>query len=44
MLDGGHCKARYHPEALFCRRRIPQYFREAWLDRVDPKDTADRGR
>jgi hypothetical protein len=34
MLDGVRCTARYHPEALLCRRRIPQYFREAWLERA----------
>jgi hypothetical protein len=34
MLEGGHCKARYHPDTLLCRRKIPQYFREAWLERV----------
>lgn len=38
MLDGGQCKARYHPDALLCPRKIPQYFREAWLDRVDGAD------
>lgn len=35
MLEGVYCKARYHPEALLCPKRIPQYFREAWLERVD---------
>lgn len=34
MLEGGNCTARYHPEAPLCPRRIPQYFREAWLERV----------
>jgi len=34
MLEGGVCQARYHPDAVLCRRRIPQYFREAWLERV----------
>lgn len=36
-LEGVACEARYHPEALFCPRRIPQYLREAWLERV-PSD------
>ncbi len=35
MLEGVYCMARYHPEALLCPKRIPQYFREAWLERVD---------
>ena len=35
MLEGGYCMARYHPEAPLCPKRIPQYFREAWLERVD---------
>lgn len=39
LLQGGYCKSLYHPEALFCPKRIPQYFREAWLER-----TADPGR
>jgi hypothetical protein len=40
MLEGGVCKARYHPDTLLCRRKIPQYFREAWLERVP--ETADK--
>lgn len=36
LLEGGHCESRYHPEALFCPKRIPQYFREAWLERAEP--------
>jgi hypothetical protein len=45
MLEGAHCMARYHPEAVLCPRRIPQYFREAWLSRTVPDDhspTVDR--
>jgi hypothetical protein len=34
LLEGGYCKSLYHPEALFCPKRIPQYFREAWLERT----------
>jgi hypothetical protein len=34
MLEGVRCQARYHPEALLCPKRIPLYFREAWLERV----------
>lgn len=34
MLEGVHCKARYHPEAPLCPKRVPQYFREAWLERA----------
>jgi hypothetical protein len=37
LLEGGYCESRYHPEALFCPKRIPQYFREAWLERAEPK-------
>lgn len=36
MLEGGECQARYHPDAVLCKRRIPQYFREAWLERPEP--------
>ncbi len=37
-LQGVYCEARYHPQALFCPRRIPQYLREAWLERVPGQD------
>jgi len=37
MLEGVFCKARYHPEAILCPKRVPLYFREAWLERVDGK-------
>lgn len=37
MLEGVRCMARYHPEALLCPKRIPQYFREAWLERLDDR-------
>lgn len=37
MLEGVVCKARYHPEAILCPKRVPQYFREAWLERVDDR-------
>jgi hypothetical protein len=32
-LENVYCEARYHPDALLCPRRIPPYFREAWLTR-----------
>jgi hypothetical protein len=35
IIEGGYCQSRYHPDAVLCPRRIPQYFREAWLERVD---------
>jgi hypothetical protein len=34
MLEGVRCMARYHPETLLCPKRIPLYFREAWLERA----------
>jgi hypothetical protein len=34
LLEGGYCQSLYHPEALFCPKRVPQYFREAWLERA----------
>jgi hypothetical protein len=34
MLEGVRCMARYHPEVLLCPKRVPLYFREAWLERV----------
>jgi len=36
LIEGGHCRSRYHPEALMCPKKIPQYFREAWLERAEP--------
>ncbi len=42
MLEGAHCQARYHPDAVLCKRRIPQYFREAWLERVPVPVVADK--
>lgn len=38
MLEGVYCMACYHPETLLCPKRIPQYFREAWLERMDVRD------
>jgi hypothetical protein len=43
MLEGGHCKARYHPDAVLCRRKIPQYFREAWLERLEEPGSTHNG-
>ncbi len=37
LIGGGYCKSLYHPEALFCPKRVPQYFREAWLERAGPE-------
>jgi hypothetical protein len=43
MLEGVRCLARYHPETLLCPKRLPQYFREAWLERVpDSESGPDR--
>jgi hypothetical protein len=39
-LDGVYCQARYHPEAVLCPRRIPPYFREAWLARLPESESA----
>jgi hypothetical protein len=41
MLEGAQCQARYHPAAVLCKRRIPQYFREAWLERVQGSVAGD---
>jgi hypothetical protein len=43
ILEGGYCLSRYHPEAVQCPRRIPQYFREAWLERVEAPAASTRG-
>jgi hypothetical protein len=37
MLDRVVCKADYH---LFCPRQIHPYWREIWLERVEPEDSS----
>lgn len=37
MLDGVACRAEYSDRRLFCPRAIPPYWREIWLERVEPK-------
>lgn len=40
MLDGVVCLAEYANCRLNCPRAIPSYWRELWLERVDPPDVA----
>jgi hypothetical protein len=35
ILENTYCKGRYVPQALHCPRGSLQYYREAWLERVE---------
>ena len=41
MLDGVECRACYAKHRKFCPRSIYPYWREIWLDRVDPAHVTD---
>jgi hypothetical protein len=36
ILDGAICQARYSDRRMFCPRAIYSYWREIWVERVDP--------
>jgi hypothetical protein len=36
ILEGAYCKAAYSEHRMFCPRAIFPYWRELWLERVDP--------
>jgi hypothetical protein len=36
ILEGVYCKGYYTPQRRFCPRRIYPYWREIWLERVEP--------
>ena len=38
ILDGVSCQSQVHGDRLFCPRRIYSYWREAWLERVQPSE------
>jgi hypothetical protein len=40
VLDGVVCTGNYSDSRWLCAREIPQYWREAWLRRVDPPQWA----
>jgi hypothetical protein len=40
VLDGVVCTGNYSDSRWLCARKIPQYWREAWLRRVDPPQWA----
>ena len=40
MLDGVVCRSEYAPRRLNCPRAITSYWREIWLERVDPPAVA----
>lgn len=42
-LDGVYCSAENSPSRWLCTRGIFSYWRECWLDRVDPPPGADAG-
>lgn len=35
ILDGVYCESRFSGGRLFCPRRLPQFWREAWLKRIE---------
>ena len=40
ILDTVVCEARYSGSRMFCPRSIYPYWREIWLERVEPHDSA----
>jgi hypothetical protein len=44
ILENTYCQARYVPQALHCPRGSLQYYREAWLERVDEKSSTAAAR
>ena len=44
ILDGVVCQSRYSRCRMFCPRSIYQYWREVWLQRVDPTNGTDHKR
>lgn len=40
LLEGAYCQARYSSRRLFCPRSIYPMWREAWLERAHPGETA----
>jgi hypothetical protein len=44
ILEGVVCQARYSECRMFCPRSIYPYWREIWLERVDPQHAAELDR
>lgn len=44
ILEGVVCQGRYSDCRMFCPREIFSYWREIWLERVDPSDIPPVGR
>jgi hypothetical protein len=40
VLDGVVCRGHFSPRRLFCPRAITSYWREIWLERVEPSKKA----
>jgi hypothetical protein len=40
VLDSVICESRYSECRLFCPRSIYSYWREIWLERVEPKNAS----
>lgn len=38
ILEGAYCPSRYSEKRMFCPRGIYPFWREAWLERVEPTD------
>lgn len=35
ILEGVYCRSHYSPDRMFCPRRLPSFWREIWLKRVE---------
>jgi len=42
ILDSVVCQARYSACRIFCPRAIYSWWREIWLERVEPKGSAEK--
>ncbi|HZF16515.1 MAG TPA: hypothetical protein VE046_11275 [Steroidobacteraceae bacterium] len=43
VLEGVHCTAEYTDGRLMCRRAVTTYWREGWLERLQPDGDASTG-
>lgn len=43
LLDGVVCNSQYNPSRLMCPRKIPSYWREIWLERVEDNQQSNGG-
>ena len=43
ILEGVYCQARYSDRRMFCPRAILPFWRDAWLERAQPRDKRGNG-